>query len=266
MYGLRKMLEDELKRLRRLEQLAEAQLTSLPEGTVRVSVSNRSVQYYYRGEDCNVKNGRYLHKSEEQLAYLLVQRKYDKNLQKLLAKRIRQLSNLLEDYREDEVEEIYRRESVCRQRMIEPLEKPWDLQLKEWIQQEYQGKPFADTDKELYADKGHRVRSKTEKILADYFYKHNIPYHYEKPLYLEGYGFVYPDFTFFSRKYCAEIYWEHEGMMDTPSYVQSVLKKQECYEKNGIFLGERLIITQESSEYTLKTSEIERKVRKYLEE
>lgn len=55
-------------------------------------------------------------------------------------------------------------------------------------------------------------------------------------------------------------------MMDTPSYVQSVLKKQECYEKNGIFLGERLIITQESSEYTLKTSEIERKVRKYLEE
>lgn len=45
-----------------------------------------------------------------------------------------------------------------------------------------------------------RVRSKSEKILADYFYRRKIPYKYECPLTLKGVGTVYPDFTFLSPK------------------------------------------------------------------
>ena len=62
--------------------------------------------------------------------------------------------------------------------------------------------------------KGERVRSKSEKILADYFYSRKIPYHYEKPLHLRGYGIVYPDFTLLSRKTRREVYWEHEGLVE----------------------------------------------------
>lgn len=266
MYGLRNMLEQELRRLQKLKRLATKQLASLPEGIVRVSVSNHVRQYYYRGVDCKTKNGKYLPKSEERLACQLVQRRYDANLHKLLEKRVNQLERLLVDYQDEEIDAVYYKEPALRQQMIEPLEKPWKQRLSEWISEEYRPKPFRETDPEIYAEKGHRVRSKSEKILADYFYRNNIPYHYEKPLYLEDYGYVYPDFTFFSKKYLDEIYWEHEGMMDTPSYVISALKKQESYEKNGIFIGERLIITQESAEYVLKTSEIERKVKKYLVE
>ncbi len=52
----------------------------------------------------------------------------------------------------------------------------------------------------IITEKGERVRSKTEKMLADFFYRKEILYRYEKPLYLKGYGIVYPDFAFFSEK------------------------------------------------------------------
>lgn len=53
---------------------------------------------------------------------------------------------------------------------------------------------------EIYTQKGERVRSKSEKTLADYFYYHGIPYKYECPLLLKGFGIIYPDFTFLTRR------------------------------------------------------------------
>lgn len=252
MYGLRGMLEAELSRMKELEQMANMQLKGLPKGSVRISVSNNQIQYYYRCEGNNDKNGKYLHRDEVALAYQISQRKYDEGMLKLLKRRIRQLETLLSDYQDDEMEKVYYRETALRRKLITPLEKTWEKLQTEWIAQEFKIKPFNDSAAEIYADKGHRVRSKSEKILADFFYRNNIPYHYEKPLYLEGYGTVYPDFTFLSRKNKTEIYWEHEGMMDNANYVNKVLKKHEAYEKNGIYIGDRLIITQETTEYILK--------------
>lgn len=47
----------------------------------------------------------------------------------------------------------------------------------------------------ILTDRGERVRSKTEKIMADYFYRKGIEYKYEQPIYLKGLGTVYPDFS-----------------------------------------------------------------------
>lgn len=57
--------------------------------------------------------------------------------------------------------------------------------MEQWVAQEYQGKEFQKGTAVILTQKGERVRSKSEKILADYFYQHNIPYKYEKPLYSE---------------------------------------------------------------------------------
>lgn len=116
----------------------------------------------------------------------------------------------------------------------------------------------------IITEKGERVRSKSEKILADYFYRNNIIYKYEKPLFLKGYGTVYPDFTFLSRKTGEEIYWEHEGMMDKSDYAKTAVKKLESYQKNGIYLGERLIATFETEQTLLNSQIIEQLVKKYL--
>ena len=104
------------------------------------------------------------------------------------------------------------------------------------------------------------MRSKSEKILADYFFRNNIPYKYEKPLILKGYGTVYPDFTLFSPRLRKEIYWEHEGRMDDPVYARNAVKIIYSYEQNGIFEGERLILTYETEETVMNTRDIERKL------
>ena len=114
------------------------------------------------------------------------------------------------------------------------------------------------------SERGERVRSKSEKILADYFFRNDVLYKYEKPLNLSGYGMVFPDFTFFSKKLRKEIYWEHEGMMDKPEYAVKAVKKLNSYQKNGILPGERLILTFETEQDVLNTSIVKQLVDRYL--
>ena len=87
---------------------------------------------------------------------------------------------------------------------------------------------------------------------------------YERPLYLNGYGTVYPDFTFYSKRMKQEIYWEHEGMMDNQEYARSAIKKINLYQMNGIFPGERLILTFETEMDILNSKIINALVEKYL--
>ena len=45
-----------------------------------------------------------------------------------------------------------------------------------------------------------------------------------------------------------EIYWEHFGMVDVPTYAKKMVKKIETYENNNLFIGENLICTYETEE------------------
>lgn len=76
------------------------------------------------------------------------------------------------------------------------MELPWNEQLKQWISMEYNGNEFQEGTPVIMTERGERVRSKSEKILADYFYRNGILYKYECPLYLKYFGTIYPDFTF----------------------------------------------------------------------
>lgn len=133
-----------------------------------------------------------------------------------------------------------------------------------WKTKEYIGKDFPDGMPVIRTEKGERVRSKSEKIMADYFYRNGIEYKYECPIYLKGIGVVYPDFTFLSQKTGEEIYWEHHGRMDDPAYARNAVRKINAYENNNIYPGERLIITYETSQMILNTDKIEKLVEKYL--
>ena len=81
---------------------------------------------------------------------------------------------------------------------------------------------------------------------------------------MKGYGTVYPDFTFLSSKTRQEMYWEHEGMMDNQEYARSAVRKIESYQKNGIYPGERLILTFETQQSMLNQNIVENLVEKYL--
>ena len=164
----------------------------------------------------------------------------------------------------DEIEKIYTSMNKARQLLVTPIEPTWDQLLTKWYEEEYQGKEFKEGTPLILTEKGERVRSKSEKILADYFYRKNILYKYEKPLHLKGYGTVYPDFTFLSKKTYQEIYWEHEGMMDKQDYARAAVRKIELYQINHIYPGDRLIITFETEQNVLNSKIIENLIEKYL--
>lgn len=68
------------------------------------------------------------------------------------------------------------------------------------MSKEYTGKQFREGEPVILTNRGERVRSKSEKIIADCFFRKGIPYKYECPLYLKGLGIIYPDFTILSKK------------------------------------------------------------------
>ena len=262
MKGLKNLLLKEKIRLESIVKKAQERLADAPEGRVRLSKSHNHIQYYFcTGEK---KSGFYIQKENEILAKKLVQKAYDEKVLKLAEKRLSQIKKITKNYVDDEFEEIYYKEHPERQKLIAPIEDLWQQKVNEWLSEDYKGKEFQEGTPVIMTERGERVRSKSEKIMADYFHREGIEYKYECPLYLKGVGTVYPDFTFLSKKRGEEIYWEHNGRVDDVVYARNMVRKINAYENNGIFAGERLILTYETEQTILNTAKIEQLVRKYL--
>lgn len=263
MYNLKKSLKLEQERLRRLKEQTEKNLCDAPEGKIRVGKSNGCDQFYiYRKNQKG--SGTYISKKEEAIVRSLIQKSYDQKILRLAKKRLAQLDRILKDYEDNEIENIYLKQGSVRKKIITPVEQPFLLKRKEWLELAYEGKGFKEGMPEIITNSGIRVRSKSEKIMADYFDSIQIPYKYECPLYMKNYGIIYPDFTFLSRKTGEEIYWEHEGMMDNEEYAKAAVKKIELYQKNNIYPGERLILTFETSSTSLSTTILKEFTERYL--
>jgi len=267
MYGLKELLVAEEKRLRIIKEEVDRRLIDAPEGFLRIASSKKQQQYMYCTNDSETsrKQGRYIRKEEMELVRSLAQKAYDVKIQRLVEKRLKQISKLSCEYREDEIENVYLSEHVARRAVIAPVEKTWEQVLREWLAEPYTGKEFGQGAIEIYTKRGERVRSKSEKILADTFYDRDIPYKYECPLYLREMGTVYPDFTFLDWKTGKEIYWEHDGRMDDPQYAEKAVRKIDAYIKNGIYPGERLIVSYETSGYVMNQKVINAMIEKYLQ-
>lgn len=260
MYGLKAMLLEEQKHLEEILKKTSNQLVHAPEGNLRISVDNGKARYYcIKG-----KSETYISKKESGLAENLANKSYLTSVTKKAEVKLKQIKRLLYNYSDNEIEEIYESLHHERQKLISPIEPTYHQLLENWLNEPYAKKSFQEGTTVILSNRGERVRSKSEKILADYFDSVGVSYLYEKPLYLKGYGVVYPDFTFYSKKLRNEIYWEHEGMMDKPEYAETAIKKINTYIENGIYPGERLILTYETEQDVLSTNIVRAMVKKYL--
>ena len=205
MANLKTMLLKEQNRLRQILEKTEDRLQEAPQGTLRLSKCGKSVQYYHCMPGGR-KNGTYLPRTEREFARRLAQKAYDEKIKKLAGKRLAQIMQITKDYSVDEIENVYTGEKNERRTLITPVEKIWDEKLNDWIAEDYNRKEFHEGVPVILTEKGERVRSKSEKILADFSYRNGIPYKYEKPLYLKAFGTVHPYFTFLSKETGREIY------------------------------------------------------------
>lgn len=238
-------------------------MENAPEGTLRIGKSKGFPQYYHYIIGAE-HDGTYLSKKDIEFARQLAQKSYNEKVLRYAKKTHMQITRLLQNYQDEKLEQIYYAEHKERQKLIVPVEETYEQKLARWMSQPFTGKGFAEGAATIMTNSGVRVRSKSEKIMADYFDSIGLQYKYECPLQLKKQFTVYPDFTFLSKKTGKEIYWEHDGMMDSQDYAQSAVKKIESYENSGIFPGERLILTFETSTTVLNMEIVKRLTHKYL--
>lgn len=154
--------------------------------------------------------------------------------------------------------------NAYRKELIKPIIESDEQFAKNWINVSYVQKIVGDDVPEIFTENGERVRSKSEKMIADKLRQLQIPYRYEAPLRLNRNSVLHPDFTVLNVRTRKEYYYEHFGMMDNPEYVENAMKRIELYEKNGIFPGDKLLFSWGTQVSPLNMKVVEAIIRKFL--
>lgn len=112
-------------------------------------------------------------------------------------------------------------------------------------------------------ERGEKVRSKSEAIIANILFNLGLDYRYEYPI--EGRmqsGIRRPDFVVFDAEH-KPILWEHLGMLTTPNYRERWNAKLAWYEANGYTQGVDLFITRDGADGSLDSQRL-RKTADYI--
>ena len=132
-----------------------------------------------------------------------------------------------------------------------------EQQCLEKLIRSYPEETFEEVVSSLTEDRGERVRSKSEKIIADALAMNGIPYKYECPLKV-GRNLIHPDFTILRKSDLKVFYWEHCGKSDDPDYYsKNIVKRTGIYAEGGIAVGKGLFMTFESSKVPLDSRVVE---------
>lgn len=248
-----------------IKKSKEAALEKVPPGKIRVSRTMHGVQYYLR-KDTSDKSGRYVRKNETTLIKQHLQKAYDEKVLKIFTAELQGLRVLLQKAENavNKVRKAYSAYPAEVKKLITPVDVSDEDYIREWMEETYEGKPIPDYLPFWETKRKERVRSKSELNIANALADRGIPYKYECPLQLSNGETVYPDFTVLNVKKRKVLYWEHRGMMDDKEYAKGAVLRLKELMKEGLFVGEELIITEETSANPLGTNEIDAVIRRFL--
>ena len=260
-------ISNQLLILNELIVQASRSLKKAPEGTLVIHQKSNRDQYYW----CTGTGRSYIPKKDIALAQKLAQKSYDKAFLQLASLIRDDLECLQQQHCErsasfmyQPLAKVYSELPQGRQTLIHPYVLPDTLYIQEWLSEPYEGLPFTDQDPMIFTDRGERVRSKSEKILADRFNALGIPYRYEYPLYLSAIGTIHPDFTLLDLAERRIIYLEHFGLIQDPAYSFQAMNKIDCYSADGYYQGDQLLCTFEGGRYVFQSAIFESMLRHRL--
>ncbi len=220
---------------------------------------------------CYYFGNKYLNKSQMGLAKEVATRDYHKKLLPSIRTKIDKLEHVLQDLSSawNGPESVYENLKPARKQLVEPVIVPQKDFITRWQDEPYERWEINDDDVHgtFYTQKGERVRSKSEIIIADTLARYGIPYKYECPLRLKDGRQVTtrrPDFTVLNITTLEEMIIEHLGMLDQDRYFQKNIDKIDLYERNGYLIGKNLILLHETSYRPLDTVILEKYIRQFL--
>ena len=256
-------LHEKLKELSKLKPKLEKSLqrNAELEGYLVLSNSHGRQQYHHVDRE---KKKHYISTQNTKLITALAQKSYDQSLHKELLKQEIQIQKILKLLPSQNISDIYENLDPRRKPLVTPHFLTDQQYIERWLSVKYEGKPGYDDDLKYTTDRGEKVRSKSEKIIADKLFALGIPYRYEYPVQIKGYGLVYIDFVILDVKTRKEIYYEHFGKMDDPDYINRILPKLQSFPQNDIVLGKNFIATFESSKHPFDISTLETMLKEIL--
>ncbi|MDO4633131.1 MAG: hypothetical protein Q4B01_04670 [Eubacteriales bacterium] len=254
-----------LSALRDAKEHLETQLANSPEGKIHVTKRGNQFQYYLR-QNAADKSGVYLPKHKQKLAAQYLQKSYNEKALTHITKEISILEKLLKNYPDfpEQIRRVYSLFPEQARIFIEPIDISDEEFAREWMAIESMPKSKPNQESAFLTEAGEYVRSKSELIIANTLRQMNIPYKYECPLELRKGLLIYPDFTVLNIRTRTEYYWEHRGMMDDRGYSRDSIMRLREYGRSGIYMGKRLIISEETSTSPLGSQEVKDIIHAYL--
>jgi hypothetical protein len=249
--------------LDKMESVVLKRLEEAPEGQLRISNRNGMIQYYCRNSTSD-RCGKYIKKADSQLPAQLAQKEYDNEVIKAIKEEKKQIEDFLDNWFSKKAEGIYSCLNNKRKQLIVPVEETTESFVENWLNKPYVHKGFDANAPHYFTNRGLRVRSKSEIIIANTLDEMHIPFRYEYPVFLHEYGTVNADFTVLNPRTRQEFVWEHFGLMDDSKYSETATKKIMSYEMSGFYPGENLILTWETSDVPLNGLIVKQKINKYL--
>lgn len=282
MYKLKELLSPEQfiapihKRLTELEQAyktKQLEVKQNPSGLIRIVKNHGQLQFYKRKSKSDLQ-GTYMPRSQNQLAYKLIQSDYDKKALIAIEEEITFLKSFLARYQTKTTDYIFETLPYTRQLIVTPLTLSDSQYAKNWLSLSYTRKEIPPDIPKLFTDNKEQVRSKAEVLIANALNAAGVPYRYEFPIKLNlnaGLPSSTPDIcTFHPDFYCLnlktrkEYIWEHFGMMEDVDYSIRAVEKLLLYQQNGYFPGKNLIITMETPKTKTSSIELNQIIQEYL--
>lgn len=249
-----------------LNELKKLQLELLPskawefEGTLNLSKKKNKPQYYIYSKA----DGKRKYIPQKDIAFIkkLAQKAYEKKLSALIEERSNLIERLLTKYKKP-LENYYY--SLCddRRALVDPRLVDDEAFIKQWYEKTPGSQNTYPFTQSFLTNRGEKVRSKSEKIIADLLYQYKIPYIYE-PMIIVNCQYCCPDFLILNVSTREEIIYEHLGMADDAEYMQKAAKKINNYQSNGYTIGKNLLLSMETKNVPIDIGAVEKMILEFL--
>lgn len=258
--NIKREIENEISKMSAIEKKADERIKRLPPGNLRCAKNKNSFQYYI--------DGKYASKRDIDYISEIAEREYLEGVIGRIRKRILKLKNVIKSLEEQDYVDYFYKLHPARRALLQPLIESKESFINRWQAEEYEYYGFDEFDEtEYYTQRGERVRSKSEMIIANELFRYEIPYKYEPPLPLYdrfGEKIFRPDFIALNKSTLKEIVIEHWGMLDDPKYITHNVYKWDLYERNDFLLGENLMVFHETSDRPLSVLTVDKYIEEFL--
>ncbi len=237
----------------------EKQLTHFPKGHL-ICIQNGKyikMQHILDGKPTTIST------KNREFASQLMQKKYlDACLQDLNTEK-KAIDAYLKQYQNYSAKVDQLLQKPAYKKMLSSSMKPLSQELSDWAEESFETNPSHSDQLRYPCLSGHVVRSKSEVLIDQTLYFHQIPFRYECQLKL-GEVTLYPDFTI-RHLHSGELFvWEHFGKIDIPSYAQNAFQKMQLYTAFGYIPTINLITTFETKDHPLTAKIIENVIQQYF--